>query len=168
MRHYRLGSVAQQQVGYMQRAIIDSGLVQDFLRQRYRFRLELQQHQRLHLQIIDDSITPLLQFSYLDRHLYGYQRMRIMVSCLQRLQYLLPHPLFGRHPYETSSPCAKHLLPIVDHSRLHRHAKILLFLYMCKNCAKTPQVTAKWRVVHLYKSVIRVWEINRCDRIQGI
>ena len=63
--------------------IIDSSLIKDLLGKRHRLSLEFNQHKRLHQLVIHNGIATFLEPSHLNRNLYAYQSVRILILSFQ-------------------------------------------------------------------------------------
>ena len=83
--HYALTSVAEHEQRHLQFAVVDSGLVKDLLREVHGRGFELQQHQRLHLAVINNGIATLLHTCHLNGHFYGYKVVQIAELIHQEL-----------------------------------------------------------------------------------
>ena len=119
--HDAFASVAEHQQGHMQCSIVDGGLVEDLLREVYGWRFKLDEHQGLHLSVIDDSVATLLHTSYLNRHLYRYKVVRIPKLIYQQLKRCLSHQFLWRETDVSPSPRTKDILFAVLSSYIHTH-----------------------------------------------
>lgn len=77
LRHYALASVAEHEQGHMQSAVVDCCLVKDLLGEMHRWGFELNEHERLHLSVINNGIATLLYACHLYGHFYGNKVVRI-------------------------------------------------------------------------------------------
>ena len=64
-------SIAKHQYRHMQSTVVDSGLVEDFLGEMNRWSFELNEHQRLHMLVIDDCIATFLYTSNFYRNFHS-------------------------------------------------------------------------------------------------
>lgn len=83
--HYALTSVAEHEQRHLQFAVVDSGLVKDLLREVHGRGFELNEHERLHLVVINDGIATFLHARHLNGHFHGYETVRIAELIYQEL-----------------------------------------------------------------------------------
>ena len=77
LRHYALAPIAEHEQRDMQGMVIDSSLIKDLLGEVHRWGFELNEHERLHLSVINNGIATLLYACHLYRHFYGNKVVRI-------------------------------------------------------------------------------------------
>ena len=70
-------SVAEHEQGHMQGTVVDGCLIKDLLGEMHRWCFELNEHEQLHLSVINNGIATLLHTSYLYGHFHGNQVVRI-------------------------------------------------------------------------------------------
>ena len=90
--------------------IIDSSLIKDLLGERHRLSLEFNQHKRLHQSVIYDGITTLLEASHLNRYLYSYQSVGILILGFQDVQNGLSNIFLWREADISPPPRTENLL----------------------------------------------------------
>ena len=90
--------------------IIDSSLIKDLLGKRYGLCFEFNQHERLHLSVIYDGIATLLEASHLNRNLYAYQSVRILILSFQDVQNGLSNMFLWREADISPPPRTENLL----------------------------------------------------------
>ena len=95
----------------MHQSVIDGNLIQRSLGQGYGVSLELQEHARLQLAVIDYGICPQavcrIARDGFQRLLYGYQGGRIMEFLHQAVKEILSYILFRRQTHILASPIAE-------------------------------------------------------------
>ena len=109
----------KQQVRHVQAPVIGQSLVECLLRQRYRFGFAFDEHERLHLTVINDGIASFEHVSYADSHLYACERKRISKLLHHMVKQLLANPLFGRQSNPAMTPVAKNLFLVFVYARAH-------------------------------------------------
>ena len=90
--------------------IIDGSLIKDLLGERHHLSLEFNQHKRLHQSVIYDGITTLLEPSHLNRNLYAYQSVRILILSFQDVQNGLSNMFLWREANILTPPRTENLL----------------------------------------------------------
>ena len=90
--------------------IIDSRLIKDLLGKRHRLSLEFNQHKRLHQLVIHNGIATLLEPSHLNRNLYAYQSVRILILGFQDVQNGLSNIFLRREANILTPPRTENLL----------------------------------------------------------
>lgn len=118
--HYALTSVAEHEQRYLQLTVVDSGLVKDLLREVHGRCFKLNEHERLHLSVINNGIATLLHTRHLYGHFHGYETVRITELIHQQLQGRLAHQFLWREADIPPPPRAKYILFAVLSSYLHR------------------------------------------------
>ena len=100
-----LRSVMKNKIRYIELAVINDCLVKCFLRERNRFRLELDENQWRQILRIDDGVGAFVLQGDFDSN----EVHRIAEMVYEAVQKILPNPLFGSEPDIFSAPVTKDL-----------------------------------------------------------
>ena len=92
----RAHAIAQHQVWHVYASVVDGGLVQDLLCEVYGRCFELNEHQCLHLSVVDDGVAAFFHACHFDGHFHGYEVVWVVVVFHQQLQGRLAHQFLGR------------------------------------------------------------------------
>ena len=109
----------QEQIGDIQLTVVCLCLVQRLLGQRDGLRLALNEHQRLHLSVIDYRVASLVPLAYRDGLLHGDEGSRKAKLLHQPVKQLLAYPFLRRQAHPLFAPFAEDLLFTIVYARAH-------------------------------------------------
>lgn len=108
-----LRPVVENKVRHLQAAVVGDRLVERALCERHGVGLELYQHHRAGVKVVDNGIAALVGIADLDRHLDPDKTGRIQKIPHQTVEEILSYPFLRREPHIATTPLAENLLLIV-------------------------------------------------------